>query len=58
MSTTERLTDGQLDGQNNLILCQHNIDTLNIDMKKFGAKKLIIDKMRAFWNFAIFSCPF
>ena len=28
---------------NNLILCLYNIDTLNICMKKFGAKQLIID---------------
>ena len=33
----------------------HNIDTLNICMKKFEAKKLIIDKMTAFVNIAIFS---
>ena len=25
----------------------HNIDSLNISMKKFGAKKIIIDKMTA-----------
>ena len=58
MSQTERLTDGQLDGQNNLILCQHNIDTLNIDMKKFGAKKLIIDKMRVFETLPFFPAHF
>ena len=33
--------------QNNLILCLHNIDTLNICLKKFDAKKSIFDKMIA-----------
>ena len=31
----------------NLILCLHNTDTLNICMKNFGARNLIIGKMTA-----------
>ena len=30
-----------------LILCQFNIDTLNISMKEFGSEKIIFDKMTA-----------
>ena len=33
-----------------LILCLHNIDTLNICMKKFYAKILFFDKMTALWT--------
>ena len=35
---------------NNLILCLHNIDTLNICVKKFDAIILIFDKMIALWT--------
>ena len=30
------------------ILCLHNIDSLNICMKKFDAKKMFFDKITAF----------
>ena len=34
--------------RNNSILCLHNIDSLNICMKKFDAKKIFFDKITAF----------
>ena len=39
---------------NNLILCPHNIDTLNICMKAFGSDKIIFDKMTAVRTMTIF----
>ena len=35
---------------NHLILCMHNVDTLNICMKKFDAIKILFDKMTEFWT--------
>ena len=34
-----------------LILCIHNVDTLNICMKKIDAIKIFFDKMTAFWTY-------
>ena len=34
--------------RNNSILCLHNIDPLNICIKKFDAKKMFFDKITAF----------
>ena len=39
-----------------LILCLHNIDALNICMKKFDTKLWRFDKLTAFWTKAMFSC--
>ena len=33
--------------QNNSIFCLHNIDSLNICMKKSGAKRMFFDKITA-----------
>ena len=34
--------------QNNSVLCLHNIDSLDICIKKFDAKKIFFDKITAF----------
>ena len=40
---------------NILILCIHNVDTLDICMKKFDAIKILFDKMTAFWTEPFFT---
>ena len=40
---------------NHLILCIHNVDTLNICMKKFDVIKILFDKMTAFWTKSFFN---
>ena len=36
------------------MLCQYNVDTLNIRMKAFGSEKIIFDKMTAVRTWTIF----
>ena len=37
-----------------MILCLHNLDTLNICMREFGSQKYIIAKMTALRSYTIF----